>query len=73
MAKAIQADEQQQKCCFICQGPDHFVSNCPLAKKVGRPLQLRGPPKTTVAAKVKVQAQTSAPTLLASPSKEEAQ
>ena len=34
MAKAIQADEQQQKCCFICQSPDHFARNCPKAKNV---------------------------------------
>ena len=34
MAKAIQADEQQQKCCFICQSPDHFARNCPQAKNV---------------------------------------
>ena len=34
MAKAIQADEQQQKHCFICQSPDHFTRNCPQAKNV---------------------------------------
>ena len=73
MARAIQVDEQQQKCCFVCQSPDHFVRNCPQAKNVQRPLQLRGPPKTTAAAKAKVQAQTSPPTPLASPLKEEAQ
>ena len=73
MAKAIQANEQQQKHCFICQSPDHFARKCPQAKNVRRPLQLRGPPKTTAAAKAKTQAQTSPPALLASPSKEEAQ
>ena len=73
MAKAIQTDEQQQKHCFICQSPDHFARNCPQAKIVRRPLQLRGPPITTVAAKAKVQAQTSLPAPLASPLKEEAQ
>ena len=73
MAKAIQADEQQQKCCFIYQSPDHFARNCPQAKNVWRPLQPRGPPKTTAAAKAKAQAQTSPPALLASPLKEEAQ
>ena len=72
MAKAIQADEQQ-KCCFICESPDHLARNCPQAKNVRRPLQPRGPPKTTVAAKAKVQAQTSPPAPLASPLKEEAQ
>ena len=73
MAKALQADEQQQKCCFICQSPDHFARNCPRGKNVQRPLQLRGPPKTSVAAKAKAQAQTFPPTPLASPPKEEAQ
>ena len=34
MARAIQVDEQQQKCCFVCQSPDHFVRNCPQAKNV---------------------------------------
>ena len=73
MARAIQVDEQQQKHCFVCQSPDHFVRNCPQAKIVRRPLQLRGPPKTTTAVKAKVQAQASPSTLLASPLKEEAQ
>ena len=73
MARAIQVDEEQQKHCFVCQSPDHFVRNCPQAKNVQRPLQLRGPPKTTAAAKAKFQAQTSPPTPLASPPKEEAQ
>ena len=73
MARAIQVDEQQQKCCFICQSPDHFVRNCSQAKNVRRPLQLRGPPKTIMAVKAKVQAQTSLPAPLASPLKEEAQ
>ena len=73
MARAIQVDEQQQKHCFVCQSPDHFVRNCPKAKTVRRPLQPRGPPKTTTAAKAKVQAQTSLPAPLASPLKEEAQ
>ena len=73
MARAIQADEQQQKCCFVFQSPDHFARNCPQAKNVRRPLQPRGPPKTTTAVKAKVQAQTSPPAPLASPLKEEAQ
>ena len=73
MARAIQVDEQQQKHCFVCQNPDHFIRNCPQAKNVQRPLQPRGPPKTTTAAKAKIQARTSPPALLASPPKEEAQ
>ena len=62
-----QVDKQQQKHCFVCQSPDHFVRNCPQAKNVRRPLQQRGPPKTTTAVKAKVQAQASLPALLASP------
>ena len=73
MARAIQVDEQQQKCCFVCQSPNHFVRNCPQAKNVPGLLQPRGPPKTTTAAKAKVQAQTSLPAPLAFPLKEEAQ
>ena len=34
MARAIQADEQQQRCCFVCQSPNHFARNCPQAKNV---------------------------------------
>ena len=34
MAKAIQADEQQQKHCFIFQSPNHFARNWPQAKNV---------------------------------------
>ena len=71
MTRAIQIDEQQQKHCFVYHGPNHFVRNCPQEKNVQRPLQPRGPPKTTVAAKV--QAQTSLPAPLASLPKEEAQ
>ena len=71
MARTIQADEQQKKRCFVYQSPDHFARNCPQAKNVRRPLQPRGPPKTT-AAKAKVQVQISLPTPLASPPKEEA-
>ena len=33
MARAIQVDEQQ-KHCFVCQSPDHFVRNCTQAKNV---------------------------------------
>ena len=73
MAKAIQADKRQQQCCYICQSPDHFARSCLQAKNVRRPLQLRGPPKTTTATNAKAQAQVSLPAQQASPPKEEAQ
>ena len=47
VARAIQADEQLKKHCFACQSPDHFIRDCPQAKNGRRPLQPRGPPKTT--------------------------
>ena len=34
MARALQVDKQQQKHCFVCQSPDHFVRTCPQAKNV---------------------------------------
>ena len=49
MAQAIKADEAQRKKCFVCQSPDHFIRDCPVAKNGRRPLQPRGPPKNNPA------------------------
>ena len=49
MAQAIKADEAQRKKCFVCQSPDHFIRDCPVAKNGRRPLQPRGPPKNNLA------------------------
>ena len=49
MAQAIKADEAQRKKCFICQSPDHFIRDCPVAKNGRRPLQPRGPLKNNPA------------------------
>ena len=49
MAQAIKADEAQRKKCFVCQSPDHFIRDCPVAKNGRRPLQLRGPSKNNPA------------------------
>ena len=65
VARAIQADEQLKKCCFACQSPDHFIRDCPQAKKGRRPLQLRGPPKNNLASvSGKEKTLSSMPTLL---------
>ena len=62
MAQAIKADEAQQKKCFVCQSPDHFIRDCPVAKNGRRPLQLRGPPKNNPApATPKARAPSSLP------------
>ena len=37
MAQAIKADETQRKKCFVCQSPDHFIRDCPVAKMAGGP------------------------------------
>ena len=45
MARAIQADEQQQKCCFVCQSPKYFARNCPKQKMYEGPCSQGGLPK----------------------------
>ena len=48
MARALQAEEQCQRCCFLCQSPDHLMRDCPTAKNGQRPLKSRGPPKASL-------------------------
>ena len=49
MAQAIKDDEAKRKKCFVCQSPDHFIRDCPVAKNGRGPLQPRGPPKNKLA------------------------
>ena len=51
MARAIQVDEQQQKCCFVCQSPDHFVRNCSQAKKCMKVPAAKGASKNNSSSK----------------------
>ena len=44
MAQAIKDDEAKRKKCFVCQSPDHFIRDCPVAKNGRGPLQNWGPP-----------------------------
>ena len=69
LARAMQAEEQCQRYCFLCQSPDHLMRDCPTAKNGQRPLKSRGPAKNNsasvaanVKAKIKNQTQFTAST-----------
>ena len=45
LAQAMQVEEKHLRHCFLCQGPDHLMRDCPTSKNGQRPLKLRRPPK----------------------------
>ena len=45
MACTMQAQEKQERRCFICQSPDHLMRDHYQGKNRKRPLQLKGPPQ----------------------------
>ena len=45
MARTMQAQEKQERRCFICQSPDHLMRDHYQGKKGKGPLQLKGPPQ----------------------------
>ena len=45
MACTMQAQEKQERRCFICQSPDHFMRDHYQGKNGKGPLQLKGPPQ----------------------------
>ena len=45
MARTMQAQEKQERRCFICQSPDHLMRDHYQGKNGKGPLQLKGPPK----------------------------
>ena len=74
LAQTMQAEEQCQICCFLCQSPDHLMRDCPAAKNGQRPLKSRGPPKNKLAsvaakakAKIKTKANSPPPPMLPAP------
>ena len=70
LAQAMQAEEQCQRCCFVCQSPDHLMRDCPMAKNGPRPLKPNGPPKNKLApvtAKAKTKAKVPPPPALPAP------
>ena len=45
MARTMQAQEKQERRCFICQSPDHLMRDHYQGKNVKGPLQPKGPPQ----------------------------
>ena len=40
LTRAVKDAQQDGKCCYHCSSPDHFISDCPLAKSVRKELNL---------------------------------
>ena len=51
MAHTMQAQEKQERRCFICQSPDHLMRDHYQGKNGKGPLQLKGPPQNKLAHK----------------------
>ena len=49
MAHTMQAQERQERRCFICQSPDHLMREHYQGKNRKGPLQLKGPPQNKLA------------------------
>ena len=58
MAHTMQAQERQERRCFICQSPDHLMRDYYQGKNGKGPLQLKGPPQNKSAREM---AKTSLP------------
>ena len=63
LARAVKEAQMDEKCCYNCSSPEHFICNCPLMKTARDKKQLNGkegmammkgawtPPTTTSAVK----------------------
>ena len=49
MARTMQAQERQERRCFICQSPDHLMRDHYQGKNGKGPLQPKGPPQNKLA------------------------
>ena len=52
MARNMQAQEKQERGCFICQSPDHLMRDHYQGKNGKGPLQPKGPPQNKIAHEV---------------------
>ena len=52
MAHTMQAQEKQERRCFICQSPDHLMRDHYQRKNGKGPLQLKEPPQNKLAHKM---------------------
>ena len=42
LARAVKDAQMDEKCCYHCSSPEHFISNCPLMKTARDKKQLNG-------------------------------
>ena len=42
LARAIKDAQADEKCCYHCSSPEHFICNCPLVKTLREKKQLNG-------------------------------
>ena len=42
LARAVKDVQADEKCCYHCSSPEHFIHNCPLMKTVRDKKQLNG-------------------------------
>ena len=59
MARTMQAQEKQERRCFICQSPDHLMRDHYQGKNRKGPLQPKGPPQNKLACKTAKASPTS--------------
>ena len=42
LARVVKDAQKDEKCCYHCNSPDHFIRNCPLMKTIRDKKQLNG-------------------------------
>ena len=42
LARAVKDTQMEEKCCYHCSSPEHFICNCPLIKTSRENTQLNG-------------------------------
>ena len=42
LARAVKDAQADEKCCYHCSSPEHFIHNCPLVKTSREKKQLNG-------------------------------
>ena len=40
LARGVKDAQQDEKCCYHCSSPDHFIRDCPLVKSTRKELNL---------------------------------
>ena len=48
LARAVKDTQTDEKCCYHCSSPEHFICNCPLMKTARDKKQLNGKEGTTM-------------------------